>query len=712
MLIAKRIRGPSLTVKLLLLGVVLLAVPWLSYHQLSEMEKLLLQGQQNAQLLMARGVSVLLNDRIDLFEELPVQLDEYESIYALPLYQIVRIDGLLNDWDPILTERGTQLYRNEGEVDASFELILGEQVNDLYGFMKIKDDVPVYRDLNQLNLATADHIRLSYTDARGELARLAWTFSEPGIATVYTMSDDWQEPIAWTPLKDVLGFITRTDSGYDFEFRLPISRLADGRDFKVSFVDVDDESTRQQRIETQTQASESGKRLNLVVLRSVETMKLIESLGFVESKVVIYDQDLRIRGESEGQQPNATEEHQYTTWINRFQLIRPIVHFLTTGESWSDLSQEMSDELTQTSIRDALSGRPNAIKRLSERGAQVVMAAYPIRSQTEVIGAVTVEADIAQILSFQYAAMREIVIVSFVTLLVVLVVSVGFSGRLAYRIRRLRRETSGAIDHVGRLTQSSLRAEVDSGDEIGDLARSIDDMLNRLREHSSFLERMPRTLRHEINNPLNTLSTSLQNLDHASNERERKTYLEVARRGLQRISAIVQNLADAANLEESLQKEDRIPFDISALLKSYVANLNFSHERNLFTFRGPEEPIFVQGSDIYIEQMLDKIVDNAIDFHLSDSQILVQLDYSNDQVRITVGNRGPVFEENTHLLFERLVSHRGSKSSSHFGLGLYVVRVIAEYHGGRVRALNLKDNSGVLVVVELPKYRSPLKQVA
>ena len=47
-------------------------------------------------------------------------------------------------------------------------------------------------------------------------------------------------------------------------------------------------------------------------------------------------------------------------------------------------------------------------------------------------------------------------------------------------------------------------------------------------------------------------------------------------------------------------------------------------------------------------------------------------------------------------------SHRDQHNRLHFGLGLYVVRIIAEHHGGFVRAVNLADNSGVAVVIQLP----------
>ena len=705
-------RGPRLITKLSIMALVLLAVPWLSYVQLVEMERLLLQGQQNAQLLIARGVATLFNERDDLFNDLPVQLDAYESLYALPLYEPVRIDGSVADWDEE-TLRGARRYSNQGDVDASFELTLGEQVNELYGFVDIKDDIAVYRDLADLSLNTADHVRIEFTDNTGEIARVALTFSTPGFSTGYLMDNDWREPLDWSPINDVIGFLTRRADGYQIEFRVPIAKMAHGRDFSVAFVDVDDPNAREQRAITRTQADMPGKRLNLVVLRSVEAMNLIAGLEYVDTKIVVYDSQLRVRGESDTVTTTTTESSSHDSGLmDGFQFIRPLIHLLTLGETWTELSQEESHALTNRAIEDALTGNPTAIRRLSNTGAPMVLAAYPIRSQNHVLGAVTIEADIEQILSFQQSALRQIVLVSVATLAAVLLAAVGFSARLAYRIRRLRRETAGAIDEYGKLTRSSLDAEVDSGDEIGDLARSIDAMLTRLREHNAFVERMPRTLRHEINNPLNTLNTSIESLSEAETAEEREQCVASAQRGLYRIGAIVQNLADASNLEDALRSEDREPIDVQALLQSYIENLNRGHDEPKFVFHGVDQPAMALGSDIHIEQMMDKIIDNAMDFHRPHSQVKIQLELFQHQLRIVVGNRGPTLGESAHLLFERLVSHRSSKSTSHFGLGLYIVRVIAEYHGGTVHAFDLSDKSGVLIAIQLPRYRVPLEKAA
>jgi len=168
-----RFRGPRLPTKLALLGLALLVVPWFTYKQLLEMERLLIQGQSQAQLLTAEGISTLFNGREDLFDDLPLEVEDFEPLYAHPLTTKVRIDGQVDDWDATLQDTYLNFGSAPGQLDGDFRLLLGERADQLYAHLKIKDNNLVYRDPEYLRLDNADHLRLNFIKASGEDGRLS-----------------------------------------------------------------------------------------------------------------------------------------------------------------------------------------------------------------------------------------------------------------------------------------------------------------------------------------------------------------------------------------------------------------------------------------------------------------------------------------------------------------------------------------------------------
>ena len=169
------------------------------------------------------------------------------------------------------------------------------------------------------------------------------------------------------------------------------------------------------------------------------------------------------------------------------------------------------------------------------------------------------------------------------------------------------------------------------------------------------------------------------------------------------IGSIVQNLADAANLDEALEAEELEAVDLNELLRSYVANSAQSYRGVRIAYQGPSGGAIAMIADYRIEQMLDKLVDNAVDFHRKGTAVRVQLDCFPGTLQISVSNRGPLMSDSVlKSAFDSMVSHRGPQNRLHFGLGLYVVRVIAEHHGGMAKAVNLSDGSGVAMIVQLP----------
>ena len=708
MKIGKQIRGPRLGTKLVLFGLALLIIPWISYRQLYEMEKLLVQGQSQTQLLTAEGISTLFNGRDDLFNDLPLELDDFESLFAQPLENTIRLDGNPNDWGDGLMEEYLPFGSN-GFSDGDFELLLGERSNLLYLHMRVLDDEIVYRDRSLLRLDNSDQVRLDFQKPNGEPGRVALAFEKEGNLTGFEMDEQWQYASTGQAIGEIQGKLITQSGELWLEFRFPLDLLGSRRHFGITYIDVDDPVSRKIEGQTLTVPKPGKQSFNLVVLRTPEVRNIVEGLGYSGAKILVIDDRRQIRAEVGKAQVDDPVNTEITPTLlalasNAFEYVRPIVHLMATGERYRQKLESLDEqEAFEEVLSASLIGEPMAVRSYSRDDQEIIVVAHPIVSNDKTIGSVIVEQNIKDILTFQRKAFEEVILLSAISLLVIFFALITFAGRLAWRIRSLRREASSAIDSYGRLRDIELKREVNSGDEIGDLARSIDNMLSKLRQHNTFLASMPRTLRHEINNPLNTLSTSLQNLALNHEDVSNSKYLESAKRGVNRIGAIVQNLADAANLEEALQSEDFEPVDLNQLLENYVNNYNLTHPNASIVYSGTNSPVLTMASDYRVEQMMDKIMDNALDFHRKDTTIRVQLDKIDNLLRITVANRGRILSPSVeNSLFDSMVSHRDQHNRLHFGLGLYVVRVIAEHHGGHVRAVNLSDNSGVAVVVQLP----------
>ena len=700
---------------LLVLTLTLVLVPWLSFLALDEVGRALAQMQSHDQLLTAKNIATVFNGREDLIAGLP-DLSDYESLVAPPIQGTVRLDGRATDWDAPPSE--PSVFGVPGD-DGSFALSLGNRRDMLFIYVEVVDDSRVYRDTGYLRLDNADQLRLSFVRSDGEDGRIAVMLSESGQTTAFWMDAEWQfaealDPdaaLAGPPETRVQGFVRETDAGYALELRAPFDIFGTSVDeqasrirvFGLAFVDVDDPESRAIRAVTHTlPTSQNRENFGLVTVRSREAQKIIEGLAYADLYIQVIDAERVIRAE--------TGSYRMTqTATERSWEARAMGWLAAGGNALGGLLRDEPAPVVdgaETPLKEvmdsALAGESRALRRRAGE-VETIIAGHPIISGGAVIGLIAVEKNIDDILLFQRESIDKIALVAVSSFLVVLFCLIVFAGRLTWRIRRLRQETAAAIDDFGRLRANVVASGMTSADEIGDLARSVSGMLGRLAQHNTFLQRMPRTLRHEINNPLNTLHTSLEHLAQESTVVRDSKYLESAKRGVLRIGAIVENLADAANLEDSLVAEDPDVVDVQQIVESYVDNYGAMHGEHALVYQGTREPANARIEDYRIEQILDKLIDNAVDFHRANSPITVQLEVRRDSLRLTVANRGPMLApEIAASVFESMVSRRGAENRLHFGLGLYVVRVIAEQHGGSVRAMNLVDGSGVAVTVSLP----------
>jgi signal transduction histidine kinase len=253
-------------------------------------------------------------------------------------------------------------------------------------------------------------------------------------------------------------------------------------------------------------------------------------------------------------------------------------------------------------------------------------------------------------------------------------------------------------------------------DELGDLSRSFSSLLGRLDEYTGYLRTLAGKLAHEIRTPLTIVRSSLENLESESNSSSApnnsnaRVYIARAREGSERLSAILTAMGAATRVEEAIAHSERQRFDLAALVRATVAAYGSAFPNRRFALQLPEDPVEMTGAPDLIVQMLDKLVDNAVDFSADGATIAVGLGNDDTHAEISVANPGPLLPpEAATRLFESLWQYRAEADTPqgrlrpHFGLGLYIVRLIAEFHGGSARAANLPDDSGAIFSVRLTR---------
>jgi two-component system sensor histidine kinase ChvG len=353
-------------------------------------------------------------------------------------------------------------------------------------------------------------------------------------------------------------------------------------------------------------------------------------------------------------------------------------------------------------VAAALQGAASTRTRNTRDGrAVVISAAQPIWVGDEVHGAVVAEETTNRIASLRSLALERLLVVTLAVFALVAALLLWFATRISNRIRRLSDEAEAAIDARGRVTR--LITASDANDEIGDLSRSFTTVLGRLARYNAYLEALAGRLSHELRTPVAVVRSSLENLHAARTPEETRIYVARAEEGLARLGTILSRMTEANRLEQGLSTAERERFDAAAVVRGCVEGYRLAYGSRSFEVSVPPEPVPVLGAADLYAQMLDKLVENAVDFAAAGTAIRVSL---GDDAVLRVENQGPSLPDSIReSLFDSLVSLRGERGGGapHLGLGLYIARLIAEFHGGTMRAGNLPGEAGAVFEVVLAR---------
>jgi len=293
---------------------------------------------------------------------------------------------------------------------------------------------------------------------------------------------------------------------------------------------------------------------------------------------------------------------------------------------------------------------------------------------------------------------------SMIALMLVVALAAGlwlFASTLSRRVQKLSGAVSRAMDDDGRVADLPLTR---AADELGDLARNTEKLLKAVAEHTGYLQKLASRLSHELKTPIAITRSSLENLASSELGPDARQYLARAREGLDRQAAIVAAMSEAQRLEGAVKTADWDEINLGKMLGHCVDGYRSVNPGRTINLGLPAETCKIRCAPDLIAQALDKLVDNAIGLSAQDCAIDITLRREEKACLICVANAGSRLPEVLHeRLFDSLVSLRDKQDGNqHLGLGLHIVRLVAEAHGGRASAHNLPDGQGVEFTIRLP----------
>jgi signal transduction histidine kinase len=325
--------------------------------------------------------------------------------------------------------------------------------------------------------------------------------------------------------------------------------------------------------------------------------------------------------------------------------------------------------------------------------------AVPIEIQGRVRGAVVIEANSDGMLLVTNRALGRLLLS---TLLLTFGLALGlwfFATRLSRRVQRLSSAVSEAMDETGKPGALPL---TEDRDELGELARNNARLLKAVSNYTGYLQKLAGRLSHELKTPLAITRSSLDNLVSQELGEEAGRYVQRAREGLDRQAAIVGAMSEANRLEAAVASADWETVDLVAVLGHCVEAYRGVYPGREISFEYSESPCHWCCAPELVAQALDKLVENAVSLTGTEDEVRVTIDRNARECLIGVKNTGTrlpdVFPEQ---LFDSLVSLRQEGGGRHLGLGLHIVRLVAEAHGGKASARNLASGDGVEFTIHL-----------
>ena len=285
-----------------------------------------------------------------------------------------------------------------------------------------------------------------------------------------------------------------------------------------------------------------------------------------------------------------------------------------------------------------------------------------------------------------------------------------FSAVLAWHLTKPMRQLRSGFDRV---SQGDLEVRLyplmgKRRDELSDMARDFDSMVERLKLLVGAREQLLHDVSHELRSPLARLQLAIglarqnpQNVDNALERIEQESV---------RLDKMIGELLTLSRTDATGISDEEY-FDLYGLVDAVVSDVRYEAQIpgvniELEADEQIQSESTVRGNSELMRRAVENIVRNALRFSSTGQLIKVILTQVENEFVIQVRDQGPgVDEDKLSSIFDPFVRVKSALSGKGYGLGLAIARKVVNAHGGSIEAYN-GDTQGLIINIHVPKWDS------
>jgi signal transduction histidine kinase len=277
-------------------------------------------------------------------------------------------------------------------------------------------------------------------------------------------------------------------------------------------------------------------------------------------------------------------------------------------------------------------------------------------------------------------AAGPIVVGAVLALALALALGVYFARLVATRVRRIEDAARKVADG-----DFATRIPVDNSGQLGQLARTFNEMQRRLAELDGARKQFIANASHELRTPIFSLGGFVELLEEEDpSPEERAEFVRTMRRQIERLTKLTSDLLNLSQLDAGGVELHPHAVDLGALARDVAREFGARADRHgsRLELRTPERPVRAVADPDRVRQVIRILLDNALTHNPEGTNVTVTTYTANQRVQLTVSDDGPGIPQRAQgRVFERFYTGDSAGGS---GLGLAIAHELAQRMGGRV----------------------------